>query len=195
MRAAIVVLVVAGALGCGPRYGPEDNPTMLMDASGGVFGWACTDEGCRIQTVAGTPPPADCGPGRPVWGLSWGPYFEICTACSFSDSGSWSTTAGECRILACEVDADCPVLFRYVDEPRFVCMNGLCRNDDLARFPRDAPLDRRALERLCLAEVPREETLSPLTPRSVEILAAIDAACPPRPETGPCTLPPTCRAP
>jgi hypothetical protein len=185
-------------LGCGSerRYGPEDNPTTVRDVTGVEYGWSCTDPGCVVTQLATTPPPNRCtDPTASAYGFAWGRFVDLCSICLAREPGFyWSTTPGECRLLACETDAHCPAFYQAAPEEAYACVNGLCQNIDTGRFPRDV-LKRIDVESLCFAVHPRGDTAAPLSPTTQEILAAIEAACPGATAIDACPLPAGCRMP
>jgi hypothetical protein len=192
-------MVLGAAVGCGGYerlYGPEDNPSSLRDVAGVEFGWSCDDRGCVVTQLPATPPPDPCGdPTAAAYSFSWGRFFRICSVCLARQEGiHWSTTAGQCRILACDSDDDCPALYEWSPESRYACANGLCQNSDEARFPR-AATTRFDVEDLCFAMHPRADTAQPFSPTTQDVLAAVEAACPGAGPSDPCPLPAGCRMP
>ncbi len=200
-RSAAVALLWAGALGCGgdagSGYGPADNPTMVSDVTGAAFGWLCDSSDCQVGLLAATPAPDPCsGANQPGYGYGWGRFFEICSAC-FPTDGSmflWSSTPGQCRLLACDTSADCPIMFTSSPADVYECVDGLCENADQSRRPR-TPLQRVDAESLCFAVHPRSETSSLLAAASVQVEAELDANCTGSDPMATCSLPSDCRQP
>ncbi len=177
-------------------YGPEDNPTTVRDVTGVPFGWSCTSYGCEIALLPTTPAPDACaGSDTPNYGWSWGRYFEVCSVCDPSDASyTFSTTPGQCRVLACATSMDCPIMFDVSPVDVYECVGGLCENTDQGRWPR-TPLRRIDAESLCFAVHDRVETRTLTSPATVQVEAELDASC-----AGPafddvCSLPAGCRAP
>jgi hypothetical protein len=186
--------LAVASLGCGAEYGPEDNPTAVRDVTGVEFGWSCKDSGCKLELLPSTPPPDPCpDPNDSAYNIAWGRFFEVCSVCVLHAPGAyWGTTPGQCRLLACDTDADCPAIFQYSPEAGYACVGGLCQNVDTARYPRDV-LNREQVEQLCLTELPRADTSSPFSQTTMEVLSRADAACPD--PAGPCQVPAGCRMP
>ena len=197
-KACLLAGSIAAALGCGNdrRYGPNDNPTALRDATGVAFGWSCDGQGCVGTQLAATPAPNPCpNPNASAYSFSWGKFVEICSVCLASEPGFyWSTTPGECRILACDADADCPALYESGSGDGYACVNGVCQNVDTARFPRGT-LRRIEVEQLCFAVHPRSDTATPVSPTTQDVEDAVEAACPGALPTDPCPLPSGCFTP
>jgi len=197
-RACLAAGLIAAALGCGNdrRYGPNDNPTALRDATGVAFGWSCDGQGCVVTQLAATPAPNPCpNPNASAYSFSWGRFVEICSVCLADEPGFyWSTTPGECRIVACDADADCPALYESGPGDGYDCVNDLCQNVDTVRFPRGT-LRRIEVEQLCFAVHPRTDTASPSSPTTQDVVDAVEAACPDALPTDPCTLPAGCLTP
>jgi hypothetical protein len=194
-------IAALGAVGCGgDEYGPADNPTEVRDVSGVPFGWSCHASGCQVTLTVGTPAPDACTSNdQPGYSYSWGRFFDVCSVCvpsAGSGSGSfyWSSTPGQCRILACATSADCPVMFQASPVDVYECVDGLCENADVNRRPR-APLQRVDAEELCFAAHPRADTATLLAPATVAVEAELDAACTGSDPFATCALPADCRAP
>ena len=198
-RVAFLYATGAAALGCGSdggsRYGPADNPAAVRDVSGTVFGWDCKANGCEIAYLAETPPADPCGGGdRAGYSYSWGRFFDVCSVCVSTDGTSWGTTPGQCRILACDTDDDCPIIYAYAPVDLYQCVNGACENADQTRRPR-TPLVRNDAEELCFAVYPRVETSNPFGAIPMQVEADLDANCTGLYQMDSCTLPAGCRAP
>jgi hypothetical protein len=194
---ACVFAAAAATLGCGGSgYGPADNPTTVRDVTGVAFGWSCSSSGCGIALLATTPAPDPCtGDDVPGYGWAAGRFFAICSACA-PQSGAfvYSTQPGQCRVLACDTSADCPIMFEDSPVDVYACVDGLCENSDQQRWPRD-PLQREDAEELCFAAHPRADTSTLSAPATLQVEADLDASC-----AGPafddvCSLPSGCRAP
>jgi len=198
-RLAFVVAAGAAGLGCGGSggggAGPADNPATLRDVSDTVFGWDCKSNGCQIASVAETPPPDPCGGGeRAAYSYAWGRFFDVCSVCVSADGTSWGTTPGQCRMLACDTDADCPVIYVYSPVDVYECVNGACENADQTRRPR-TPLTRTDAQDLCFAVYPRADTNNPFGTIPMQVQAELDANCTGTDPMDTCTLPADCRAP
>jgi hypothetical protein len=178
------------------EYGPEDNPTKVRDVSAVEFGWSCTSIGCGITALPTTPAPDACGgDDTPNYGWSWGRYFEVCSVCDPSDATyRFSTTPGQCRLLACSTSMDCPVMFDISPVDVYECVEGLCENTDQGRWPR-TPLRRMDAEQLCFAVHARAETRTLTSPATVQVEADLDASCAGQAFDDACSLPAGCRAP
>jgi len=187
-------------LGCGKErlYGPEDNPKSLRDVTGVEFGWSCDQQGCNVTRLAGTPPPDPCRNGNAAdsaYANSWARFVEICSVCLGHEKGFyWSSTPGQCRLVACNTDANCPAIYESDPASAYACVDGLCQNTDSARFPRDT-LNRYDVESLCFAVHPRANTVDPLAPTVMEIESTVAGACPSTDPTVGCPLPAGCRMP
>jgi hypothetical protein len=195
--ASAIAFVVSATLGCGPSgYGPEDNPTAVRDVTGVEFGWSCRASGCGIALLPATPAPDACGAGdTPTYGWAAGRFFEICSACA-PQSGAfvYSTQPGQCRVLACDTSADCPIMFEDSPVDVYTCVNGLCQNSDQQRWPRE-PLQRMDAEELCFAVHPRADTNTLSAPATLQVEADLDASCTGSAFDDTCSLPTGCRAP
>jgi hypothetical protein len=192
---ALVIIAVAPA--CRRSgYGPEDNPTTVRDVSGVEFAWSCTSNECEIRSLPTTPAPDACaGNDAPNYGWSWGRYFDVCSVCDPSDDTyTFSTTPGQCRVLACSTSTDCPVMFEVSPADVYECVGGLCENTDQARWPR-TPLRRINAEELCFAVHDRAETRTPASPATLQVETDLDASCAGRAFDDVCSLPAGCRAP
>jgi hypothetical protein len=197
---AAVVVGSAVAPGCGSAggsgFGPEDNPTTVRDVTGVEFGWDCGSKGCQVAIVDGTPPPDPCGGGeRAAYSYAWGRFFDLCSVCVSSDTTYWSTSPGQCRILACDTSDDCPVIYPYAMAYVYECVNGLCQDADQNRWPRTPPLSRTETEQLCFAVHDRTETNSPFGAGAMQVEAELDASCTGTYPMDTCTLPAGCRTP
>ena len=195
----VVVVVSATVPACGPggpSYGPADNPTTVRDVSGVVFGWDCQSNGCEVASLPETPAPDPCGGSdRAGYSYTWGRFFDICSVCVASDgSGIWGTTPGQCRLLACDTSADCPLIYAHAPIDIYECVNGLCENTNQTRRPR-TPLIRVDAQDLCFAVYPRSETNRLSLPVPMQVEAELDAACIGSDPLDTCTLPTDCRAP
>lgn len=190
MRFVLLLAVLAGCSG----YGPEDNPTQLVDSTGLVFDWACDDEGCDITDTPELSFRPPCA--APGWGVIFGQFYELCTVCYEETVGElpwWEDGAPGCRPIACETADDCPLIYEYDDGYVYECVEGLCQNVDVGAHPR-APLTRDAASTLCFAEVDRASTRAYDAPAVTEVRAMIDAACggPRAPYDAPCDSTPAC---
>jgi hypothetical protein len=199
MRRGVFGVALAALLGCGSDgrlYGPEDNPTAVRDVTGVEFGWSCDARGCQVTLLPATPPPDLCSdPTASAYSFGWGRFVEICSVCLAREEGIyWSTTPGQCRILACDTDAQCPALYQATPESDYACINGLCQNADTGRFPRDV-LQKLHAQQLCFAVHPRADTAEPFSATTQEVLVSVNIACPGADPTAPCTLPAGCRMP
>jgi hypothetical protein len=192
---AIALAAVAAACRA-PGYGPGDNPTRVRDVTGVEFGWDCDLNGCEIRSLAATPPPDACAAtDTPNYGWSWGRYFEVCSVCDRNDdSYTFTTTAGQCRLLACATSMDCPVIFEVSPVDVYECVGGLCENTDQGRWPR-APLRRFNAEELCFAVHDRADTRTRTSPAAVQVEADLDASCAGPAFDAVCSLPAGCREP
>jgi hypothetical protein len=195
VRAALLVVVLVGC-GIDRRYGPQDNPTTIRDVTGVDFGWVCDDQGCKVTRLATTPAPDPCpNPQDSAYGDSWGRFVEVCSVCLGHEPGFyWSTTPGQCRVLACATDANCPSIYESNPEAGYACVNGLCQNIDTVRWPRDK-LTYDMVEQMCFAVHPRPETAAFASPAAMAVQHEVDASCPLTATPEPCPLPADCRMP
>jgi hypothetical protein len=197
-RGVLAAGFVVVLLGCGVehRYGPQDNPTQVRDVTGVDFGWLCDDAGCSLTRLASTPAPDPCSnPQDAAYGWSWGRFVDICSVCLGHEPGFlWGSTSGQCRVLACASDANCPKIYDGSPEDGYECVNGLCQNIDTARFPRDT-FTYSDVDSMCFAGHPRAETRDFATPETRAIQSDIDAACPVTATRDTCHLPADCRVP
>ena len=191
---AVVALACGGC--DGREYGPGDNPTEVTDVTGVAFGWVCTTSGCGVQPAPDTPAPDPCDSGQQAgFSYAYGRFFSLCSVCFLGGaSGGWTSTPGQCRILACQTSADCPVMFRESPADVYACVDGLCENADTSRRPRD-PLQRVDAEELCFATHPRADTTTLTAPVTVAVESELDASCTGSDPLDTCTLPVDCRAP
>ncbi len=198
MRAGVAVVGALALLGvgCGNRdYGPGDNPPQVTDVTGVNFGWVCIQSGCGVTRLGATPAPDPCDTGQPGYGYAWGRFFEVCSVCYPSDASvQWSSTPGQCRMIACLTSADCPVMFENSPPDVYECVHGLCENADVGRYPRD-PLQRVDAEELCFAQLPRAQTATSSAPAAVAVETELDASCAGTDPMSTCTLPGDCRSP
>jgi hypothetical protein len=199
MRSWVLAIGTGIFAGCGGAektgHGPQDNPSVVRDVTDVEFAWRCDDHGCDIGALETTPPPNECGSGKAAYSYRWGRFFDICSVCLSDTAGiHWSTTAGECRILACDENRDCPLLYEYAEESIYECSNGLCQNTDVGRYPRD-PITQEQVTTLCYAVHPRAETSNPFSPVSQDVESRISAACPNANPLDSCPLPEGCRTP
>lgn len=178
-----IILVVAfqavTLTGCGDDFeppGPEDNPTTLRDTLGLEVSWSCEAEGCEPEMTSDTPTYADCAE-REVGAFSVydvelyeriALLSERCVGAPASQY--WS------RPVACDVDEDCPVVHWTSPDRFYECVNGLCQSTDTERYPRDDRYSREVFNALCLANVPRTETVSNSPPMPLD--AYLDTFCP-----------------
>jgi hypothetical protein len=194
------IAAAAIAVGCdasGPvtysGYGPADNPVTVHDVTGMVFGWQCTNQ-CEVTQIAGTAPPDPCGAAdRPGYGYTWGRFVDVCSVCLATD-GTWGTSQGQCRMLACATSADCPVIYWRAPASVYECVDGLCQGADQTARPRTS-LTRYEVEDLCFAPHPRAETRDWSGAGAMQVQAEVDAACPGDDPLEICSLPADCRTP
>jgi hypothetical protein len=190
----VQVLVVIGS-GCGHDYGSADNPSQVTDVSGVPFAWTCDASGCELGRTAETPFPDPCSSDdQPAYSYAWGRFFDVCSVCVPSSGAGWSTTPGQCRMLACQTSADCPVIYGYSPVAVYECVDGLCEAADTSAHPRN-PLRREDAEDLCFATHPRADTVSFGAPATIAVESELDANCTGTDPFAICTLPDDCRAP
>src|SRR5260221_8586763 len=118
--ASMRVMVLALLVACTP------GEQSIIDTSHAPF--ALQADG-SITAVAGTPAPAPCASGRPLYAWSLGRFITISSACT-TDTG-WSTAGNLERPLACDSTADCPQWRTW----SFECRSGVCQNVDTTAFP------------------------------------------------------------
>jgi hypothetical protein len=194
VAAVVAVLAVAACGSDGPA--PHANPSTLTDITGLVIGWQCgaAPDSCSLSPIAETPAPDPCGDAMTAgFDFESGRFFSICSVC-LSSSNGWSTTPGQCRIVSCTSDLDCPVLRGNTSTSVFVCRNAICQNDDARVYPPGA-LKRFEVEELCFAVHDRSETTSLTSSASVQVEAEIDAVCPGGDALASCSVPAGCQAP
>jgi len=200
--ALAIAIASLATLGCdggggGSKYGPADNPTTVRDVTGVVFGWNCAAD-CSVGFVMSTPPADPCGGGdRSAYSYQWGRFFDICSVCVATDSAGqlyWSTTPGQCRMLACDTAADCPLIYAYSPNTVYECVDGLCQAADQNLHPR-TPLTRTDAQDLCYAVYDRSATSNPFYATSQQVQADLNANCTGTYPMDTCTLPADCRAP
>jgi hypothetical protein len=126
---ALSLLCLILLVACGS---PLDNPDKLRDSTGLEFGWDCSESSvCEVTSA----PAISSGCEFPVWGRSWGRFYEFCSACA-SPSGGWAAVSFHCRPVACGSDGDCPQIATgmrdsdAIREDIYECVDGLCQNAD-----------------------------------------------------------------
>jgi hypothetical protein len=144
MRFALVLMV-----GCAVQRVPTaaDNPTRIVDSTGAEFGWVCDHDGCSVApTVDGYVAEIN-GADRNyvIVGAHW---FK------------WE------RIVACNVDADCPQLYipngtgdwftcRQIAVARSTVPSGLCERVGSKPLK---PIDTLDVQVLCQSALARPQT-------------------------------------
>ncbi len=182
-----LALVLSCAASCSRLDLP--NPSVVRDSTGVEFGWSCEDSTlCDITSGPAADDATTCSTGA-FWGRFWGRFYSVCAACPTGVGSSWGAGAGACRPLACAADADCPEIISDEATNIYECFEGLCQNEDIERFPRDA-LTRSDAELLCFADVPRSETTSISSPAVRTREDALASQCPDIDAS--CDLPPEC---
>lgn len=160
--------------------------TVWTDTTGAVFDVTCTEAGCQTEPREPLPLPDCLEDEWATHAFFIGKRIEITAAC-VRDSG-WNTILDWARLAKCSTYSDCGDLGGH----EYSCIAGLCQNVDTEQFPDH--VSPREVELLCLADVPRIETIDPELwgahiLRTTEILAA---ACGPDHNFDPdvaCTLP------
>jgi hypothetical protein len=185
LPACLPIALTLATLAC------TDQPSILVDTAGVAYGWDCKQGACALELLAETPPPPPCPEVyTSIYTYTWGRFVEITSACAWP-SGIWSSTAGEGRYLACDVDQDCPQLDFHESPNAYECSAGLCQNIDVEAYPRDE-LRRGAAVNLCIAELPRAQTWS--IPAQIEDMLA-DHCGPEGSDLCPLPLPEPCWQP
>jgi len=183
MRGVAGVVIVASLGACitdSDRPDARDNPTSVIDTTGTEFEWQC-DYRCRVGLAQSTPPPPACDHDQVAgYGFAAAHFFSIMSACNSFWLEQWE------RPLACARDEDCPQLYEFSLEHRFECRNGLCQNTDVVAFPPER-IEYIDAYLLCIAAVPRSETVAPGTAVTIDVSARVQEACPT--VGAPCRLP------
>lgn len=164
----------------------RDNPAQLRDTTGAKFALSCNDGVCHLAPEAGTPPPATCD-GAPVgYSYAAGRFVSICSVVGSSDTEGWFTDGSLCRLVACESDDECPLVFGR----EYVCRSGLCQNADGSE-----KLWSGDVIPLCFDKAPRPTNCHAQI-EDAEVRAVFDLvheSCPSLDEE--CSVPASCRQP
>lgn len=159
-------LVVMLGLGCSSE-GDEPSSLRIRDSTGAGFDWVCHAEGCEVEAVEGSPPLPACAPGlMPAFLGNPGRFFMVRGTCVMGDGADELVDE---RILACDLDDDCPETF---EGDAYECRAGLCQSADHETYPPEAVPSWAEIFRLCRAE---SDWYSPL---EMGLFDQVDAACP-----------------
>lgn len=149
----VAVLVVAGLLAVGCSSGKSERD--FSDLSGATFRRSCDDGGCEVE-VRGS----SCGDRASVVGGKW---LSVCT-------GDSAFYAENCRLVRCEVDAQCDFFSGYG------CRSGVCED---ARFAGPGVALAEDVFAWCFASTSRDEACrTASSPAESPLVSAVRKACP-----------------
>lgn len=157
--------------------GSDACPDRIRDTLGFEYGYDC--DSAELEVIAESPPAPMCSSPdvavfrlRPTRGM-----LRICYFQAEPGATSGTTSADQCRPIACTDRDECP--------GGFPCVGGVCRVEPLE-------LGEDSAFALCLADIPWPEMCSfdALHPDFAERIEPLLNACP---DDGPsCMLPPEC---
>jgi hypothetical protein len=161
---------------CGGREDcPVGNPADIVDSTGMVF---AIDEHCRATPRFDAAELYDCGGRGPGILMVWGRFISVGLGCVYD--GDIHTGVEAERPVACDANADCPILYGDAYE----CQAGLCQHRDVEEFTRDT-IDRRDAALMCFGPIDRELTVDPQAPAVQLVDTLVEQACP----DGSCAVP------
>lgn len=164
------------------------NPNIIRDSTGAIFGWVCSRNSCKIETVASTPATPLCLGESGYYVYRGYRFIDISVdwECAQGPNPLCEAGPGFGRLVVCNRDSDCPQFERF----SYRCYHSVCQDES----KQPERIDYEAALALCLWDVPRPSYCTGSLPSLPVIQTSLTSACSGRTDCA-LPLPSTCHQP